>query len=108
PKGDLPTNLDLLSHEMTHVWQFQNGGTDYLSEALYAQNFGEGYDFQRGIREGKSWRELNPEQQAELIEQAYDSGYFDCPGNRFVYNGNDYTDYINRAVAQLRSGQGAP
>jgi len=108
PKEDLPLTEDLLVHESAHVWQHQNGGTDYMSEALWAQNFGDGYDFEKGLREGKSWGQLNPEQQAQLLQQAYRSGFFDGPGRRFVRNGTDYTDYLNDALAQIRKGQGAP
>jgi len=108
PKGDLPLTTDLLVHEMGHVWQHQNGGTDYMSEALGGQHFGDGYDFEKGINEGKPWSELNPEQQAELLQTAYRSGFFNTPGARFVYNGTDYTDYLNNALSQVRNGQGAP
>ena len=108
PKGSLPLSTDLLVHEMGHVWQHQHGGTDYMSEALWAQNFGDGYDFEKGVREGKSWSELNPEQQAELLQTAYRSGFFNAPGARFVYNTHDYTDYLNNALSQVRNGKGAP
>ena len=108
PKKDLPLTKDLLVHEMGHVWQHQNGGTDYMSEALAGQYVGDGYNFEKGIDEGKSWSELNPEQQAELLQQAYKSGFFNSPGQRFTYNGKDYTDYLNEALRQLRAGQGAP
>jgi hypothetical protein len=108
PNDNLPLTNDLLVHEMGHVWQHQNGGTDYMSEALWAQNFGDGYDFEKGINEGKPWSELNPEQQSELLQTAYRSGFFNTPGARFVYNGTDYTDYLNNALTQVRNGQGAP
>jgi hypothetical protein len=108
PNDNLPLTTDLLVHEMGHVWQHQNGGTDYMSEALAAQHFGDGYDFEKGINDGKLWRELNPEQQAELLQTAHRSGFFNTPGARFVYNGTDYTDYLNNALTQIRNGQGAP
>ena len=108
PTNSLPPSTDLVVHEMAHVWQHQHGGTDYMSEALWAQNFGDGYDFEKGINEGKSWGELNPEQQAELLQTAYRSGFFNNPGGRFVYNGTDLTDYLNNAVRQLSNGIGAP
>ncbi|MEW6730043.1 MAG: LysM peptidoglycan-binding domain-containing protein [Acidobacteriota bacterium] len=108
PKKSLPLTQQLLTHEMAHVWQNQNGGTDYMSEALWGQYLGDGYDFEKGIKEGKSWSQLNPEQQAELLEQAFANGFFNAPGNRFFYNGTDYTDYLNDALRQVRSGKGAP
>ena len=37
-KGDDPAiNLDTLVHECTHVWQFQNAGVRYATDALWAQ-----------------------------------------------------------------------
>jgi len=108
PPNSLPLASDVLVHEMGHVWQHQHGGTDYMSEALWAQNFGDGYDFEKGISQGKSWSELNPEQQAELLQTAYRNGFFNTPGARFVYNTVDYTDYLNNALGQVRNGQGAP
>jgi hypothetical protein len=108
PNGSMPLTTDLLVHEMGHVWQHQNGGTDYMSEALWAQNVGDGYDFEKGLQEGKSWSQLNPEQQSELLQTAYASGFFDGPGRTFSYNGRDYTDYLNRALEQIRRGEGAP
>ena len=62
--------MDVLVHEAGgHAWQYQNGGTDYLSEALVAQlleqlGLGEGYDYSNELAAGTSWDELNPEQQA--------------------------------------------
>lgn len=108
PKESMPLTTDLLVHEMGHVWQHQNGGTDYMSEALWAQNVGDGYDFEKGISQGKSWSQLNPEQQSELLQQAYASGFFDAPGQKFEYNGHDYTAYLNQALEQIRRGDGAP
>ncbi len=97
----------LLVHEMAHVWQFQNGGSDYMSEALISQEWGNGYDWQKSIP-ATPWNELEPEQQAEFLADAYASGFFNGTGNRFVRNGVDYTDYLHEALAQLRAGQGAP
>jgi hypothetical protein len=105
-----------LVHEMTHAWQGQNGGPDYAAKALEAQLYGDGdggwgqrgYDWETGIAKGKSWKDQSPEQQAELIENAYQNGMFDNPSQRFVWNGTDYTDYLNSAVSQLRNRQGAP
>jgi hypothetical protein len=107
PPENMPMTKDLLVHETAHVWQHQNGGTDYMSEALWAQNFGDGYEFDKGLNEGKSWSQLNPEQQGEFLQQAQLSGFFDGPNRRFVYNGTDYTDALNAALRQVRAGQGA-
>jgi len=111
-----PGYLNTLVHEMGHVWQGQNGGPDYASKALEAQLFGDGdggwgqrgYDWEAGIASGKSWAEQSPEQQAELISNAYEAGWFSDPSQRFVWHGTDYTDYLRSAVDQLRNRQGAP
>ena len=39
-KDDLPLTDALVTHEMAHVWQFQNGGTDYMSESIWATSRG--------------------------------------------------------------------
>lgn len=108
PKENLPLTKDLLVHEAAHVWQHQNGGTDYMSEALWAQYLGDGYDFEKALKEGKSWSQMNPEQQGEFLQQAQLSGFFDGPGRRFRYNGTDYTEQLNEALRQVRAGKGAP
>lgn len=101
-------DTETLVHEMGHIWQGQNGGTDYLSEALWGQYLGDGYDFAKGIDEGKAYKDLNPEQQAQLISVAFGSGFFDSPGGNFTYQGKDYTAYLNDALVQVRAGQSAP
>jgi hypothetical protein len=97
----------LLVHEMAHVWQHQNGGTDFMSEALMSQWWGNGYDWEKSVP-GTKWAELEPEQQAKFLEAAFESGFFDGPGRTFVHNGVDYTDYLKDALKQVRAGQGAP
>lgn len=66
-----------LIHELTHVWQYQHGGTSYISESLAAQigaaiargsrNFA--YDYQ--IRAGQSFFDFNPEQQGLIVENYF-------------------------------------
>lgn len=107
--------LSVLVHETTHVWQNQNGGTDYISEALWAQ-FTVGYGYGDDIfHKKKTWAMLNPEQQGQLIQDAYDAGYFTNRGwsiskvdsfnnpipPQFLIN------YMNQVTQQLRAGQGA-
>jgi len=118
PRDRGPIWQALLAHEMVHVWQYQNGGSDYFPKALYAQTAGDGYDFKKGIDEGKTFAELNPEQQAELIDQAVHAGAFESKDARFIYvekneagtsvTVNDYTDFLRSALAELKAGHGAP
>jgi hypothetical protein len=97
--------LDIIVHEVCHVWQHQHGGTDYMTRALWAQAVGDGYDWHKGIDAGTPWRELNPEQQAEMIETAYSMGYFDRDGQRFVSIGTDYTEQLEDALRLVRDGR---
>lgn len=110
---------DLVVHEMTHVWQFQRRGWGYMAEALWAQSFGGGYEYVKELRAGRAWRQLNLEQQAQLIQDSYQGGYFDQPGALFgvlkerprvVRPGQqppegfgDYTAVLERALEELRS-----
>ena len=74
-------------HELVHVWQFQNGGADYASQAVHAQQLGEGYNVARAI-DGSSpvqFISLNPEQQAELILAAQDTGYLSNPSDQEIF-----------------------
>jgi hypothetical protein len=90
----------------------QHGGTDYVSEALYTPEFGDKYDYQLAISQGKTWAMLNPEQQAHLIGEAYLAGYFQN-GKWTVPKSNPpvidtiLTNFMTQVLPQLRSGQGA-
>ncbi len=110
-----------LVHETTHVWQFQNGGTDYMGEAVHAQ-FTAGYGYADDIvNKKKNWRMLNPEQQAQVIQDAHDNGYFKNGGwsnaKPVYYTSQNQTqaqiqpqfmiNYLNQLMPQLRAGQGA-
>ncbi len=66
---------ELLAHEMTHVWQYQKQGTGYIGEALVARPLeGEegAYDWVKALNEGKSFVEMNVEQQGDVAEMIYE------------------------------------
>jgi hypothetical protein len=125
PKGWLPDpssanyqqqRNELLVHETAHTWQYQNGGTDYLGSSIWNQLKGAisggsrdaAYQYDEPIKAGKSWTELNPEQQAHLIENAYVQGLFDNPNATFrLKDGTDATAYVRDAIEQMRNGKGA-
>ena len=67
---------ELLVHECTHVWQFQNVGAEYSSEAVSAQWFvPDAYNWERELRRGNDkWPTLNREAQAKLLEDIYTNG----------------------------------
>jgi hypothetical protein len=87
-RGSLADGLPgLLVHELAHVWQHQRHGTRYLSECLLAQWLGAGYNVAYGVAAGGGFAtrvfatcvfaDLNFEQQAELLERAFDTGWLD-------------------------------
>ncbi|MBZ4411935.1 DUF4157 domain-containing protein [Myxococcus sp. XM-1-1-1] len=114
PPRSGPTDAALLAHELTHVWQHQHGGTAYLSAALAAQFWGDGYDWRKGVQAGLRWEELNPEQQAQLVEDATVSGLVH-PGQAALSQRvrlKGWTEaalpVLDEALASLRAGRGAP
>ena len=113
PPGSVPLAPGLLVHELTHVWQYQHGGPDYLSEALWAQYLGDGYDWRKGLAEGKRWEALNPEQQAELLEQAFLAGVLPPrlpPTPEQLSRGwtAERLAYLQQVLQGLPHGHGAP
>ena len=85
--------LTLLVHEATHAWQVQREGSDMMPRALAAQWFRHGgYNFAPVLERGGGWRDLNPEQQATLLETAWDSGWFARPGARLLVRATDPRD----------------
>jgi hypothetical protein len=82
---------ETLIHELTHVWQYQNGGLAYIPQSIIAQiraaigsgSRGAAYDWRQAHRAGQAWNTWNPEQQAEMVEN------------------------YNTALQRIRSGRGA-
>jgi hypothetical protein len=111
------TGIILLSHEITHVWQFQNGGWAYAPESLKAQSSAflsggdrnKAYRWQDAYDARLPWEQWNPEQQARAIEVYTES--------REILNGGKEGDRVlaqaNREklqpyVEKVRNRQGAP
>ncbi|UCG28496.1 MAG: RHS repeat-associated core domain-containing protein, partial [Bacteroidales bacterium] len=107
PKGNWALTL---IHELTHIWQFQKGGTDYISEALIGQWFGDGYDWWVGSKLTQTWSALNPEQQAKLIEEAFDKSTFNIglKSGFLLKNSKIYIKLPQQAINMLLKGKGAP
>jgi hypothetical protein len=119
-KYKIPTSQDWYStlvHETVHVWQNQNGGTDYMGEALWAQaTVGYGY-VDDILKNNKTWYLLNPEQQGQLIQDAFDAGFFTTnkgqwievdPNTKIVIGPRpDLASYMKGVIPQLLVGQGA-
>ena len=95
----------VLVHELCHVWQFQHGGHSYIGDSIHAQLLGDGYRLEKGLAEGKRWHQLNCEQQATLLEEAWGQGCF--RGQPLIVKGRDQSDFLARALIELRHGRGA-
>lgn len=68
-----PIPADILIHELTHVWQYQNFGAGYIPAALSAQKSAGGYNYAHteGWYLSTNLFDFNAEQQADLIQDAY-------------------------------------
>ncbi len=124
-------------HELVHIWQYQNGGPRYISQAIIAQLFsgatGEwvgypgpvlndvmgnistapvGYSFVSTLLEDGEWHGLNPEQQGTFIDAAFAfSMDFNDPDNfNFIFpvGGDDFSEKLRTAAAMVRRGEGVP
>lgn len=80
PNGFTITNevmAQTLIHELTHVWQYQHGGTSYISISLGTQivsgirrgNRNFAYDYE--ITAGQSFFDFTPEQQGSIVENYF-------------------------------------
>lgn len=67
----------VLTHEMGHVWQYQNGGMGYAVDALWNQaraalgggDRGGAYNWRDAQGKGVPWDQWNAEQQAEAMQE---------------------------------------
>jgi hypothetical protein len=71
--GSIPN--ETFVHELVHVWQYRREGSLYISESIWAQKWGGGYNY-GGIAElqqkqMKGLSAFNFEQQGEIVEDYY-------------------------------------
>jgi hypothetical protein len=95
-----PFFAETLIHELTHVWQYQHGGTSYISVSLAAQigaslktpsrNFA--YEYQ--ITPDKSFFSFLPEQQGLIVQNYFAMLRDKAQPNLLFYRGN----HPNRAA----------
>jgi hypothetical protein len=86
-----------------------------MIEAFWAQEIaGAGYDYFDDIsKNNKPWAMLNPEQQGQLVQDAYQFGYFNSPKQWNDPNRPNQADKIiliqafDKVLPQLRQGHGA-
>lgn len=64
---------DIFIHELVHVWQYQQFGAGYISNALKAQTSKEGYNYayNKGWEKSASIHDFNAEQQADIVQDYY-------------------------------------
>ena len=105
PPEFLPLGDEVLVHELCHVWQHQHGGHAYIADSLHAQLLGDGYQLAKGLAEGRAWHQLNCEQQATLVEEAFVQRCFE--GRPLVICGVDRSAVLEAALVELRAGRGA-
>ncbi|WP_164011702.1 DUF4157 domain-containing protein [Pyxidicoccus trucidator] len=111
--GRGPPDFGLLVHELTHVWQHQHGGTAYMSAALAAQWVGDGYNWRKAVARELRWAQLNPEQQAQLIEDAALAGLIPpavpLPARAKLKGWTEAAlPLLDEALVCLHTGRGAP
>ena len=112
PATPFDDKMAVLVSEMTHVWQFQHGGSDYAGEALWGQWFGKGYDIT--MIPNTRWEDLEPEQQDAFLRFAFENGAFNTDPPVLVADINrdgtpdNLTDYLRATLEAIRAGRGAP
>ena len=96
-----PYSLELMAHETTHVWQWENHGGNYKLKSIWCQYFGGGgYDWKPQINAGRTWGQLTVEQQGNFVEDAAGAGYFRGAGF------GTYTSQFAQAHADILAGRG--
>lgn len=96
------TNLPIVVHELTHVYQYERVGSRYLGEAIYVliktkrdcYNYGGVEGLQSACADGRRFSDFNREQQAKITQD-----YFDLHEK-----GSDVTAY-EPFLAQARAGK---
>ena len=89
-KRDRLTN-ELMVHECTHVWQYQNVGNRYSAHAIGAQiSVNEPYNWEReiNVRNKNDWLDLNGEAQAEFLEDLWANGELLDSSGSVIATGN--------------------
>ncbi len=103
--GNTPMPDATLIHELTHIWQFQNKGTAYMSNSLCGQAgawIKSGFKSRNGaysvgaLVSGKAFHEYSAEQQAVIVET-----YFANPKIR-----ND--PVMKKLIAEVRKARPQP
>lgn len=82
---------ELLVHECTHVWQYQNKGNRYAADAINAQLVvPDEYNWEREIntRDKDDWNDFNAEAQAKFFEDLWVEGKLVDGSGVLIEDGN--------------------
>jgi len=99
------SHLDIVVHELTHVYQFELVGSIYIWQAIQAQRttgywYGGWQQLEKDWSNGKHFRDYNREQQGKIAQDYY---------SEVVAKGLSDEDPIRQAyepfIAELRNGQ---
>ena len=99
------SHLDIIVHELTHVYQFELVGSMYFWQAIRAQRtngywYGEWQQLEKDRGNGKRFRDYNREQQGKIAQDYY---------SEVVAKGLSAEDPVRRAyepfIAELRNGE---
>ena len=104
-----PAGRELLIHEMTHVWQYQNGDWRYATDSLWAQFIGfviysdrdAAYNWREAYNAGLSWETWNPEQQAAAVEE-YNRLFRSGSNNAILMQLQPYIEEVRQREGALR------
>ncbi len=108
--------LETLGHEVGHVWQNQNGGGDYIHNALFGQwwaklttgDIGNAYNWRKALSNGESFESMNDEERAHVME---DIGAALKNDGMITAADGGYTqkelDFLLAVADEIRSGEGA-
>lgn len=62
-------------HELVHIWQYRKYGSVYISESLWAQRWGDGYNYggfeSLNLHHNAGLSSFNFEQQADIVEDYF-------------------------------------
>lgn len=110
-----PSGLETLGHEVGHVWQNQNGGGDYIGNALGAQLWAVitggdrngAYNWENALANGESFESMNDEERAAVME---DIGVA-LKDDGKITEADGYTaaqvDFLIETEEKVRDGEGA-
>jgi hypothetical protein len=109
------SGLETLGHEVGHVWQNQNGGGDYIGNALGAQTWAwitggdrnGAYNWEAALANGESFESMNDEERAAVME---DIGVA-MKNDGQITEADGYTaaqvDFLIETEEKVRHGEGA-